>query len=69
MKLDLTKSELTILARGCIMIEKSVGRKMKDSDISVEMTAVLTKEQNEVYVLRQKVAQGALQLETGPAPK
>jgi len=56
MKLDLNAKELNLIARGLIMIEKSVGRKMKDADVSVEMSAVLTKEQNEVYVLRQKLA-------------
>lgn len=69
MNLDLTINELTFLARGCIMIEKSVGRKMKDGDISNAMFAVLTKEQNEVYVLRQKIAQGVLHFDTTLAPK
>lgn len=69
MKLDLTKNELTVLARGCIMIEKSIGRKMKDGDISTEMSGVLTREQAEVYQLRQKLAQGVLNFEAEGAAK
>lgn len=60
MKLDLTKAQLIALARGCIMLEKSIGRKMKDGDISAEMSGLLTREQAEIYKLRQQIVQGAV---------
>lgn len=70
MNIDLQKHDLVTIARGLIMIEKSVGRKLKDQDISAEMSAVLSKEQAEVYALRNKLTQAVLNFtETHTAKK
>lgn len=60
MNVDLNKAELNNVARGLIMIEKSIGRKMKDGDLSSEMATLLGKEQAEIYALRNRVTQHVL---------
>lgn len=66
MKIELDKNEVKALQRGLTMIDKSLGRKQLQEDISEDMAKVIKHERTYISQLSTKLEQAELPLE---APK
>lgn len=57
MNFDLNKDEIKMIARGLIMLEKSLGRKTNDKETGDEIVNILTRDIAGAYQLRNKLTQ------------
>lgn len=62
MKIELDKNEVKAIQRGLIMIDKSLGRKALQEDISEEMTRVIKHEKAYIQALSTKLENAELPL-------